>query len=139
MTTNLGTDIDTPVSDEGAIDLTPSMGLATGRRALAQAIARRITTPPGTMAWAEGAAGDSYGIDVRAFLGDASDAGASFRVAALVQAEALKDERVLGADASASITDGVLTIAIRLADADGPFKFVLAVSAVTIDLLRVTS
>lgn len=133
--TTLGTDIATPVSDEGLLDLDPTFALATGRVQLAQAIGRRITTRRGTLAWI----GDDpdYGIDVRDFLG--SDAGPStaFRIGAAVQAEVLRDERVRGCEASATITDGTLTLSLRLADADGPFRLVLAVSAVTIDLLKV--
>lgn len=133
--TTLGTDIATPVSAEGLLDLDPTFALATGRAQLAQAIGRRVTTRRGTLGWI----GDDpdYGIDVRDFLG--SDAGPStaFRIAAAVQAEVLRDERVRGCEVSATITDGTLTLSLRLADADGPFRLVLAVSAVTIDLLKV--
>lgn len=138
-TATLGTDIATPINDEGVVDLDPSMSLATGRLQLAQAIARRVTTQPGAMSWAEGTAGDGYGIDVRAFLGSDADATTASHVAALVQTEVMKDERVLAADASASILDGLLTLSIRLADASGPFRMVLAVSGVTIELLRVSN
>lgn len=132
----LGTDIATPVSTEGLLDLDPTFALATGRVQLAQAIGRRITTRRGTLAWI----GDDpdYGDDSKDFLGSDADSTAAFRIAARVQAEILGDERVLGCEVAASITDGLLTLSIRLADATGPFRLVLAISGVTIELLRVT-
>ena len=135
--TTLGTDISTPVSDEGLLDLDPAMRLATGRTQLAQAIGRRVTTRRGTLAWI----GDDldHGIDVRDFLGSDADGQSAFRIAALVQAEVLRDERVRSCDATASVTDGLLTLSLRLTDDDGPFRLVVAVSAVTIELLRVYS
>lgn len=134
--TTLGTDIATPVSAEGLLDLDPTFALATGRVQLAQAIGRRITTRRGSLAHI----GDDsdYGIDVRDFLGSDADATSAFRIGALVDAEVLRDERVLGCSTSASIVDGLLTLSLRLADAEGPFRLVLAVSGVTIELLRVT-
>lgn len=133
--TTLGTDISTPVSDEGLLDLDPTFALCTGRVQLAQAIGRRITTRRGTLGWI----GDDpdYGVDVRDFLGSDANAQSAFRVAAMVDAEVLRDERVLACKATATITDGTLTLSLRLADADGPFRLVLAISALTVDLLKV--
>lgn len=131
----LGTDISTPVSDEGLLDLDPAFGLASERVSLAQAIGRRITTRRGTLAWI----GDDpdYGLDVRDYLGSDVDGAVAFRVGAMVQSEVMRDERVLACTASASITDGTLTLSLRLADAAGPFRLVLAISAVTVELLKV--
>lgn len=132
----LGTDIATPVSAEGLLDLDPAFALVSGRTQLAQACGRRITTLAGSLAWI--GESNSYGIHVGNELGGEADGRAAFVIAAKVQDELLKDERVLGADVTATITDGVLTIVARLADAAGPFKLTLAVSAVGVDLLRVT-
>lgn len=133
--TTLGTDIATPVSAEGLLDLDPTFALCTSRVQLAQAIGRRITTRRGTLAWI----GDDpdYGVDVRDYLGSDASAQSAFRVAAMVDAEVLRDERVLACKTTATVTDGTLTLSLRLADADGPFRLVLAVSAVTVDLLKV--
>lgn len=133
--TTLGTDISTPVSAEGLLDLDPTFALVSGRAQLAQAIGRRITTRRGTLGWI----GDDPDacVDVRDYLGSDASAQSAFRIAAMVDAEALRDERVLACKATATITDGVLTLSLRLADADGPFRLVLAVSAVTVDLLKV--
>ena len=135
--TTLGTDISTPVSAEGLLDLDPTFALSTGRAQLAQAIGRRITTRRGTLAWI----GDDpdWGIDVRDYLGSDADAQTAFRIAAMVEAEVLRDERVRACQATATVADGTLTLSLRLADADGPFRLVVAVSAVTIELLRVYS
>lgn len=133
--TALGTDIATPANDEGILDLDPAFGLASGRLMLAQAIGRRITRRRGELAWVGDDPDD--GIDVRDFLGGDADSVSTFRIAAQVQAEALRDERVLGCEVAASTTDGVLTLSLRLADAAGPFRMVVAVSALTIDMLKV--
>lgn len=135
MTTNLGTDISTPVSDEGILDLDPTFALATGRVQLAQALGRRITMRRGELGWI----GDDpdQGVSIFDYLGSSTDASTAFRCAAAVQAEMMRDERVLACEASASVTDGTLTLTARIADADGPFRLVLVVSAVTVELLRV--
>ena len=133
--TPLGTDINTPVSAEGILDLDPAFGLATGRLQLAQAIGRRITRRRGELGWIGDDPDD--GMDVRDFLGSATDAAQTSRIETQVQAEVMRDERVLAAEVTATITDGILTLSVRLADADGPFRLVLAVSAVTIELLKV--
>ena len=135
-TATLGTDISTPVSDEGLLDLDPAMRLVSGRAMLAQAIGRRITTRPGALAWIGESA--SYGLDVRDQVGSDTDARTAFALAAAVQAEVLLDERVRACEVTATVVSGVLSLVLRLADADGPFRLTLAISDVTIDLLRVT-
>ena len=62
---------------------------------------------------------------------------ALFEVEANVSREVLKDERVQSANAKATLTTGRLTIALDVADAAGPFKMVVAVSSVTVELLKV--
>jgi len=135
-TATLGTDISTPVSDEGLLDLDPAMRLVSGRAMLAQAIGRRITTRPGALAWIGESA--SYGLDVRDQVGSDTDSRTAFALAAAVQAEVLLDERVRACEVTATVVSGVLSLVLRLADADGPFRLTLAISDVTIDLLRVT-
>lgn len=135
-TATLGTDISTPVSDEGLLDLDPAMRLVSGRAMLAQAIGRRITTRPGALAWI--GESSSYGLDVRDQVGSDTDARTAFALAASVQAEVLLDERVRACDVTPTLAGGSLALVLRLADADGPFRLTLAVSDLTIDLLRVT-
>jgi len=128
------TTISTPINADGVVDLDPAMRLASGRLALAQAIARRVTTRAGLLA----RIGDdpAWGLDVRDYLGADTDDRTAFVIAAEVQAEVMLDERVRGADVSATLAAGVITLTILLADSAGPFRFVLAVSAVTVEILR---
>lgn len=135
-TATLGTDISTPLSEEGLLDLDPGLRLVSGRTMLAQAIGRRITTRPGSLAWI--GESDTYGIDVRDALGSDTDSRGAFALGAAVQAEVLRDERVRACDVTPTLAGGALALVLRLADADGPFRLTVAVSDLTIDLLRVT-
>ena len=132
----LGTDVNTPVDADGILDLDPSFRLVSGRTALVQALARRITTQAGTLAWI----GDDteYGHDVREYLGDEAAPRAAFVVSSRVERELLKDERVKAARVTASLTSGSLVIVAQVSDADGPFRFTLAIAGVTISLLKVS-
>lgn len=118
----LGTDI------SGVRDVDPGLGIAGGRLAYAQAIARRLTTPAGTLFYDR-----EYGHDVRRYV------NAPFFNAEEVQnavaAEAFKDERTVGATVTATFSDGVLTIELVLDDGDGPFPLTLNVSQLTASVL----
>jgi phage baseplate assembly protein W len=131
---SLGTDINTPITD-GVPDLDPMFGLVSGRLALAQAIARRLTTRRGLLEWIND--DPEYGHDVREYLGEDVGPRAEFVIASRVQAECLKDERVRAAQVTATLTSGRLTLSIKLTDADGPFRLTLAVTGVTVELLKV--
>lgn len=132
---SLGTDINTPITD-GVPDLDPMFGLVSGRLALAQAIARRLTTRRGLLEWIND--DPEYGHDVREYLGEDVGPRAEFVIASRVQAECLKDERVRAAQVTATLTSGRLTLSIKLTDADGPFRLTLAVTGVTVELLKVS-
>lgn len=121
----LGIDISTP----GAMDLDPYFALASEGEQLVQALARRIVTPTGALR-----DDPSYGYDVRAHLNDA--APQPRLVAAAVRAQWLADERVEDCDVRVTFADDTLTIQGAALTSAGTFRFVLAVSAVTIDLLR---
>ena len=54
-----------------------------------------------------------------------------------MRAECLKDERVRDVDVTAVIRDRALTVSLRVASTAGVVRLVLAVSAVTVDLLKV--
>lgn len=124
---DLGTDLSC------VTDIDPTGAMVSGRTSLAQACARRLSTDRGTLL-----DDPNYGYNLTEFVNaDVSPAD----VAALrsgVEAECLKDERVLACTADAVLgRDGVLTITITLTDADGPFELVLSVSDTTIALLTV--
>lgn len=115
-------------------DLDPAGLEVSGRTCLAQAIARRLQTPRG------GLIDDpNYGFAVTAFLNDDLTARDLALIASNVQAECVKDERVISASATVTLSAaGVLTVAINLVDFVGPFRLVLGVSALTVAILQVT-
>lgn len=124
-TTNFGTDLSC------IDDLTDAMLETSGRILLGQAIARRLITPRG------GLIDDpNYGFDVRDYLNDDIGPGDLARLQAGVNAEAVKDERVIRCTSKATFASGVLVLDLALVDSDGPFKLVLAVSDVTVQLLK---
>jgi len=128
--TDLGTDV------HAVTDLDPAFRQVSGRLAHAQAIARRLGTPRGDLA----RIGDDpdYGEDLRRFVGDDVGPRVVFEVQSAVEREALKDERTESCTAVATFAGGALTVAVRLADAEGPFSLVLAVSDVTVSVLKVS-
>lgn len=114
----------------------PAYRVVSGRVAHAQAIARRLGTPRGALA----RIGDDpdYGYDVRAFVGDDVGPRVVAEVTAGVEREALQDERTADAKATVTVAGGALVISLRIVDGDGPFSLVLAVSDVTVSVLKVT-
>jgi hypothetical protein len=114
----------------GVDDLSPQMTEVSGRLGLIQSIARRLQTPNGGLFY-----DPDYGYDVRRFL--SAVVVNSGELASSVEAEALKDERVAQATATVvfSASSSSLLIKLEIADSGGPFAFVLAVSAVTVELL----
>lgn len=129
--TTLGTDIDC------VTDLDPSFRLVSGNLTLAQAIARRLTTARGSLFYDE-----DYGTDINRAINDAAGAvgtSGTFRLRAAIEAEAMKDERVLSARAEVSVLGaGALSARLTLLTADGPLALVLSVSEVSADLLEVS-
>jgi hypothetical protein len=116
-------------------DLDPAFTPVTGTKALAQAMARRLITPRGSLFYDL-----EYGFDLRAYLnaGITQGDGFAFRLGAQIEAECLKDERVGTVDAQLSydpVTEK-LTVLLSGVASDGPFRLVLAVSAVTVEILR---
>lgn len=125
--TDYGFDISTP----DAADLDPLGTLVTGARALGQALARRLVTPRG------GLLDDpSYGYDLRQLVGDVLDPLALETVRAEVLDQLRADERV--DDASVTVTQPTRTsvrVEALVSAAAGPFRLVIAVSAVTSEIL----
>lgn len=114
-------------------DMTIPAIVVSGNRVVAEAIARRLQTPRG------GLLDDpTYGFDVTDFVNDDLTAGDFARLNAGIQAECLKDQRVLTTDVSTSLVVGVLIVTIVVGTAAGPFTLVLAISDVTATLLQVT-
>jgi phage baseplate assembly protein W len=114
-------------------DLDPGWELVSGRKALGQALARRLSTPRGGLFYAP-----TYGYDLRAWLNADLDAIDVFAIAAGVEAECERDPRVQRAAASVSFesTTERLRVTVYVVDAEGPFELVLDVSAVTVEILK---
>lgn len=105
-----------------------------GRRIVAEAIARRLQTPKG------GLIGDpNYGFDLAGYCNDEYTAANLDWIRSQVVAECEADERVTAATCELSVTSDVMTATIALSLVDDPtlLTLVLAVSAVTVELLRV--
>lgn len=117
-------------------DLDPGFTPLTGPRVVAQAIARRLSTPRGSLAFYP-----DYGIDVRDWVNETitRDRLAQFR--RMIEAEIVRDERVLSGSASLAFNTQTsdLQIAVTITTADGPFSLVLGVTAVTVSLLSVST
>jgi hypothetical protein len=115
-------------------DLDTTLSTVSGPMVVVEAVVRRWSTPTGALL------GDpNYGFDLSAYCNaDVAPRDIAQLVSSL-NAEAEKDERVLECTSSAVLgSDDVLTVTANLTLLDGEtFTLVLAVSAVTVELLRV--
>lgn len=101
-------------------DFLPSMPAVSGHVALAQRLARRLTTPRGRLPyWPE------FGYDLRQVL---LSKRSPHVVAAAVEAECLKDEQVESVEATLSVVGTAMILVLAVADAGGPFEFTLTIT-----------
>ena len=133
MADEFGTDIST--YRQG--DLDPTFTIIRGTRVVAEGLARRLETPRG------GLIGDpNYGTDLRPWLNRdfVATEEALFAMKAAIEDEADKDERIASAEATVSYSSALrkLHIKIVVVTARGPFELLLAVSAVTVEILNPT-
>jgi phage baseplate assembly protein W len=113
-------------------DLNPAMVEVTGNLNLAQACARRLITPRGTLI-----DDPNYGTDVRDWINDDVTQQQIATLQSAIVRELLKDERVLDVQVTVRfLTAGTLDIVIVLTGGNGPFQLVLSVDAVTVTLLQ---
>lgn len=112
-------------------DLHPFLPLITGKRAVAEAVARRLLTPRGLLPWAQG-----EGFDVRDLLGQGFTPAALQSFSAQISTEAEADERVQSAEVTITFNEPrqALAISVRLRTAEGPFTLVLDVSKLAADI-----
>lgn len=128
MATDFGTDLSC------VTDLSGDGRTVTGRRLLAEAVARRWITPRGRLL-----SDPNYGFDITERVNDDMSARDLASMRAGMQAEALKDERIRGCEVTVILNVvGVLTITAIITDADGPFRLVLEASSVTAKILEIT-
>lgn len=112
----------------GVDDIDANLSIVTGLTALTQALARRLSTPRGSLFY-----DSEYGTDIRQW----QDAGAPSdrEIEQLVERECLKDERVDRVRVVSTRVGENLTIQIAGAGDAGPFDFTLFASALTVELL----
>lgn len=126
MTTDYGSDINTP----GGADLDPWFATIGGVDAVLQCCIRRLMTPRGALT-----DDPAFGYDLRAHIND--HAPNVRAIEAEVADQLVRDERVLRAAATATFTPATSTllVSIRVTLAEGTFRLVLEVSAVTVSVL----
>jgi hypothetical protein len=115
-------------------DLDPTFTTRSGSSVLAEAVARRLQTPRGGLFYAP-----EYGLDVREALNEAWDPRALERWRAAIERECEADERVERASASLAFDprQQTLRLSIQIDAAHGQFQLVLAITALSVDLLTV--
>jgi hypothetical protein len=146
-----GSDISTFVANpDGVLDLDPTFTIITGTRVVAEAIARRLMTDRGTLAYDPG-----FGLDLRNWLQmsvAASGGGANsttarnvpsiFGLKSSLEQECLKDERVDSAAADVVYDRSTERVTIRVGItliSNVRFRLVLTIDAVTAAVLKVTT
>lgn len=113
--------------------LDPLLGLVDGTDNLGQALVHRLSTPRGGLFY-----DPNYGTDLRAYCNDSINSSKLASAKADAQAECVKDERVLSCLALVNFNFALKTLSVEVAvqTAAGPFVLVLAVTSVTVELLR---
>lgn len=126
--TDYGTDLD------GVGDLDPYGAVVSGTLVVAQACARRLSTPRGRVI-----DDPNYGFDLTQYINDDVNSSSLAALRAGTVSECLKDERVLTATCDAVLSrSGILTVTIKITTSDGPFTLVLSVSQTSVNVLSVT-
>lgn len=124
--TDYGLDINTP----GGLDLDPAFASIAGPEAVLQVAVRGLSTAPGSLPDAP-----EWGYNLRAHVNDHEVSPRSIEAA--VVAQVLRDERVRRATATVTFdaASGTLSVTLLLVLAEGTFRLVLAVSAVSVEVL----
>jgi len=105
-----------------------------GKNNLAEAIARRLITPLGGLFY-----DPTYGLDLRQYIGETLTDEVRYEIETLMAAECEKDERILSAVATiieASPQLRSIQIELALETADEPYRLILSISDVTVEVLR---
>lgn len=109
-------------------DVDSALTVVSGRVALAEAIARRWITPPGGLFY-----DPTYGAGLQTFLHGSMQSVET--IGSILENEALKDDRLIGCTVEVRLEGDELVVRARLEDGEGPFRFVLNVTDMTVDLL----
>lgn len=111
----------------GSVDIDPSFSVVTGRRALAEAVARGWLDLAGSIFYAP-----DRGVGVSAFLSAAVNTNG---LAHRLEEDALKDERVQDCSVTVTLVAEQLKITGALTDAQGPFTLTVLVSQLSTQVL----
>jgi hypothetical protein len=120
-------------------DFAEDFGLVSGLTLVAQALVRRIVTPRGTLPDPLSPTGFDplYGTDVRRWLNEDVDATRiAGQIAAEIDTEFQKDPRVKKSTTTTTFDGTTATSRTTVITADGPFALVLAISAVSVEVLE---
>ncbi len=114
----------------------------TGARLVGEACYRRLTTPRGMLRGGEEE--ENYGLDLTELVGTTNIDSAAASLPGRIRAELEKDERVASVSVDVLVSkDGpasIFTITIEVQTlAVGPFTLVLLASAVTVELIGLTT
>lgn len=123
---DFGTDISTFLNG----DLDPAFTVISGPQVVVEAVARRLTTPQGSLI-----SDPTYGYDVRRLLHADLDRRSEGRAVAMMRAQIEADERVLSASVALTRTGETLAVKVRFSTQEGPFAFVLAIADARVQLL----
>lgn len=118
---DLGSDI------AGALDLDPGLRVVSGRRALADAIVRRLTNQRGVFPdWPD------YGFDLQSVVGTTLNLS---QVRQLILEQCLLEEEVESATATLEQRGETLVATISVSDGAGPFDLTISVSDVSTEAI----
>lgn len=105
----------------------------TGRRVLVESLARQLACPPGGLFWAP-----EKGVDLRSYLRGRIDAARLVEIRQRTLATLRDDERVVDVRVEASFVANALRVEIAVEADEGPFPFVLEVSAARVEVFGFT-
>lgn len=132
--TDYGVDLATYVTPDGFIDLAPEMTEVTGRDLLIQSLVRRQFTVRGTCRDSP-----NDGIDLRTMISDGKTPQGIAKIAGTITAELARDQRVRVKTTDIQVAfdyaTSKLTIVENIDSELGPFSLVLAVGAVSLDVI----
>jgi hypothetical protein len=134
MATDFGSDLSTFTST-GEVDIDPLFASIDGPRAVLEDCARRLMTPAGFFPRYP-----DFGFDLRAKLASRINAVTRMQIGNSIEAELLKEERVLQAKVVEFIEDPPRSnswrIRISITLAEGPFVLVLQASQLNVTVLE---
>lgn len=126
---NFGSDLDF------VDDIPLNDAMASGLKNLGNAMARRLITPRGSLTYDLG-----YGTDVRQYLNEGVTRADVSAIVAAIQQELESDERVQRANVTnldLNEAASSITVEIKMDTEAGPFTLVLAIGAVSAEVLKV--